>query len=118
MHSIIYGVLIYMLEPGIKEDTSAILRSKYNNKFKNIPKNLASGIKKIEIKYMIKPKIVAISMIGAAKIFEIQNVNDTVLKLYAMIGIIIKFAERVILKDMIMYFIILLIIFLFLFSSL
>ena len=63
------------------------------------PKNFAKGKKITETKYTRNPKIVVNSMIGAAKIFDIQNVNETVLKKYAIIGIIIIFAESVILKD-------------------
>ena len=81
MHSIIYGVFMYILEHGINEDISAIFSNKDNKKFNNVPKNCASGIKIIEIKYTMNPNIVTISIIGAAKILEIQNVNDIVLKL-------------------------------------
>ena len=75
--------------------------------FKNIPINLASGKNIKDTKYTTNPSIVAASITGPASIFDIQNVNDIVLKEYAITGIIIKFAESVMLKDSMMYFIIL-----------
>ena len=105
MHSIINGVLIKKQEPGIKEDTSAIFNKIVNKKFSAIPKNCANGRKTMEIKYTTNPNIVAISIIGAASILEIQKVIDMVLNLYAIMGIRMILAESVMLKEFTIYFI-------------
>lgn len=89
--------------PGIAEENSAIWIKIDNKKFKNIPKNWANGIQTKEIKYTMNPNIVVISIIGPAKIFEIQNVKEVVLKKYAITGIMIIFADMVMLSESIKY---------------
>ena len=46
-----------------------------------------------EIKYIQNPSSIITPKNGPANKFEIQNVSETVLKLNAIIGIIIKFAH-------------------------
>lgn len=90
-----------MEDPGIKDVISAIFINEFREKFRIIPKNLASGNEKMEIKYIRNPYMVTNSITGAAKIFEIQNVIENVLNIYAIIGIIIIFAANVIVKEFI-----------------
>ena len=90
-----------MDDNGIKDVISAIFINEFREKFRIIPKNLARGNKKMEIKYIRNPYMVTNSITGAAKIFEIQNVIENVLNIYAIIGIIIIFAANVIVKEFI-----------------
>ena len=100
------GVFTYMNAPGMFEDIFAICNNNVKKKFKNIPKNSAITGNSIDTKYTINPNIVTTSIIGPAKIFEIQNVSDIVLNIYAIIGIIRRFAVIVILNEFITTFII------------
>ena len=104
------GVFTYMNAPGMFEDIFAICNNNVKKKFKNIPKNSAITGNSIDTKYTINPNIVTTSIIGPAKIFEIQNVSDIVLNIYAIIGIIRRFAVIVILNEFITTFNIVLII--------
>ena len=61
--------------------------------FNGIETICAIGKHNCEIIYTKNPKIIIIPKNGPASRFEIQNVNETVLKLNAITGVIIKFAH-------------------------
>ena len=91
----LHGVFINILLNGILEITSAIRISEFKHKFNTIANSLAKLNEIKDTNIVTNPNIIIIPNIGLANILEIKNVNEIVLNLYAIIGIIIICAEIV-----------------------
>ena len=74
-----------------------------SNIFNKIANNFANLKEIKDINIVINPKIIVIPNIGLASKLEIKKVNETVLKLSAVIGIIIICAEIVIASNLLTF---------------
>ena len=84
-----------MLLNGILAENLEININVLRVKFSGIANIFAKENEIKDTKIVTKPNIIFIPKNGLAKIFEIKNVNEMLLNLYAIIGIIIIWADIV-----------------------